>query len=290
MPMPTNVPIIDTMIGIPRPDKKRNYDFMKALFMDRESKEQFDFPVEYMFKDVPKTAKQSDYVKYTLDKMDTFNIERGMIAVTADDETTQRALKDHPDRFFGCVGADPNEGMEAVYKIVSAYEQFGIKAVTIFPCGTVPQVPINDKKFYPIYAKCVELDIPIFCCAGVPGPRIPMAPQKVELVDEVMWFFPELKFVFRHGTEPWDALAVKLMLKWPGLYYSTSAFAPKHYPKSIIDYANSRGADKVIYAGYFPMGLTLERIMGDMPKVPFKDEVWPKFLRENAMKVLKLDA
>ncbi len=35
---------------------------------------------------------------------------------------------------------------------------------------------------------------------------------------------------------------VKLMLKWPNLYYSTSAFAPKHYPKAIIDYANSRGA------------------------------------------------
>ena len=88
--------------------------------------------------------------------------------------------------------------------------------------------------------------------------------------------------------EPWTALAVKLMLKWPGLHYSTSAFAPKHYPKDIIDYANTRGADKIIYAGYFPMGLSLERIMTDMQNVPFKDEVWPKFLRENAKRVLKL--
>ena len=60
----------------------------------------------------------------------------------------------------------------------------------------------------------------------------------------------------------------------------TSAFAPKHYPKAIIDYANTRGADKIIYAGYFPMGLSLERIMTDMPNVGFKDEVWPKFLRD----------
>ena len=74
------------------------------------------------------------------------------------------------------------------------------------------------------------------------------------------WFFPELKFVTRHGCEPWTDLAVKLMLKWPNLYYSTSAFAPKHYPKDIIDFANTRGADKVMYAGYFPMGLSLERI------------------------------
>ena len=71
------------------------------------------------------------------------------------------------------------------------------------------------------------------------------------------------------------------MLKWPGLHYSTSAFAPKHYPKDIIDYANTRGSDKIIYAGYFPMGMHIDRIMTDMPSVPFKDEVWPKFLHES---------
>jgi predicted TIM-barrel fold metal-dependent hydrolase len=115
-----------------------------------------------------------------------------------------------------------------------------------------------------------------------------MACQKVELIDEVMYDFPELTFVTRHGCEPWEDLAVKLMLKWPNLYYSTSAFAPKHYPKAIIDYANSRGADKIIYAGYFPMALSLERIMTELRNVGFKDEVWPKFLRGNAARVLKL--
>ena len=69
---------------------------------------------------------------------------------------------------------------------------------------------------------------------------------------------------------------------------SSGAFAPKHYPEAIIDYANSRGADKILYAGYFPAGLTYDRIWGDMPDVPFKDEVWPKFLRENALRVLQL--
>ena len=117
-----------------------------------------------------------------------------------------------------------------------------------------------------------------------------MACQKVELIDEVMYDFPELTFVMRHGAEPWTDLAVKLMLKWPGLHYSTSAFAPKHYPPSIVKYANTRGADKIIYAGYFPAGLTYDRIWGDMPNVAFNDDVWPKFLRENAARVLKLDA
>ena len=180
--------------------------------------------------------------------------------------------------------------MKGVRDLVKAYETIGIKAATAFPAGMTPQVPINDKRFYPIYAKCIELDIPICITTGVPGPRVPMGCQKTELLDEVCWFFPELKVVMRHGAEPWDALAVKLMLKWPNLHYSTSAFAPRYYPQTIIDYANTRGADKVMYAGYFPMGLSLERIFSELPNVPFKDDVWPKFLRENAVRVFGLDA
>ena len=218
--------------------------------------------------------------------MDRFGIEKGLIGCEGD--VSQRALKDHPDRFIASASVDPNDGVEGLRKMTRLYEEFGVRAFGAFPAGCNPQVPINDKKFYPVYAKCVELDVPIFVCAGVPGPRFPMACQHVELIDEVMYDFPDLVFVTRHGCEPWEKLAMKLMLKWPNLYYSTSAFAPKHYPEEIVNYANTRGADKIIYAGYFPMGLSLERIMTDMPNVPFKDKVWPKFLRENAAKVLKL--
>jgi predicted TIM-barrel fold metal-dependent hydrolase len=286
MAMPKNIPIIDCMIGFPARDFAR-YDFIRKQLRDKQSKEEFDFPVEYMFKHVPKELYGAENpIAITLHEMDRFGVERGMIGLGGD--VSERALKDHPDRFFASLDVDPNEGMEAVRKIVRNYEQHGIRAVTAFPAGCFPQVPIDDKKFYPIYSKCCELGLPIFVCAGVPGPRLPMACQHVERIDTVMYDFPDLVFVTRHGCEPWEQLAMKLMLKWPNLYYSTSAFAPKHYPKAIIDYANTRGADKIIYAGYFPMGLALERIMTDMPSVPFRDNVWPKFLRENALKVLKL--
>ena len=56
----------------------------------------------------------------------------------------------------------------------------------------------------------------------------------------------------RHGCEPWADLAVKLMLKWPNLYYSTTAFAPKYYPEDIVNYANTRGADKIIWSRLLP--------------------------------------
>ena len=292
--MPTDIGVIDLMIGFPQADRRHNYDFMRANLRDRESLEEFEFPAQYMFKDVPKVEVKSDRVHALLELMDKFGIERAMIGVASrGDESrsddSRRALREHPDRFFGCIDVDPNRGMDAVRDMVHAVEELGVKAASAFPCGLNPQVPINDKKFFPIYAKCVELDIPINVTAGVPGPRVPFAPQYVGLIDEVCWFFPELKFVTRHGCEPWADLAVKLLLKWPNLYYSTSAFAPKFYPKDIINYANTRGADKVMYAGYFPYGLSLERIFTELPNVPLRDEVWPKFLRENALKVLKLD-
>jgi hypothetical protein len=286
--MPKNVGVIDLMLNIPGEDNKGWYEFMKPLFLDEESRKLFEMPAQYMFKDIPKTGKQDDYAAYTVAEMDKHGIERAMLGIDDGNEVTKSALARYPSRFFCSYHANPNSGMDEVRKIERMKREFGIKAVTAFPCGLCPQVPINDKKWYPIYAKCVELDLPFACCVGVPGPRLPMDPQKVELIDEVCWFFPELKFVMRHGAEPWTDLAVKLMLKYPNLSYMTSAFAPKHYPKAIVDYANTRGADKILYAGYFPMGLSLERIFREMPAVPFKDDVWPKFLRENAVRIFRL--
>ncbi|MDT5050147.1 MAG: uncharacterized protein QOJ56_3006 [Mycobacterium sp.] len=281
------LPVIDTMIGFPH-EGSAQYDFIRKQTKDRESKESFEFPVEYMFKDVPKGLPTDDPVSLVLQQMDRFGIEKAMIGVSED--SAELALKTFPDRFVpsGAI-ADPNDVMGSVNAIRRDYERYGIRATSVFPAGTFPQVPIDDPKMYPIYATCVELGIPIFVCAGIPGPRVPFAPQEVSRIDVVMFDFPDLVFITRHGCEPWEDLAVKLMLKWPNLYYSTSAFAPKYYPKAIIDYANSRGADKVLYAGYFPMGLSLERIFSELPKVPLRDEVWPKFLYGNAARILGLE-
>ncbi len=288
MPLPADIGIIDTMLGIPSAERDHWYDFMKPLLLDAESREQFSMPAQYMF-NVPELEDVEDGLAYTLAAMDRFGIERAMLGISGDPSRVhEQALQSHPDRFFACYAANPNLGMEEVRRIRALKEEFDIKAVTGFPSGLVPQVPINDKRWYPVYAACVDLDLPICLCVGVPGPRLPMEPQKVEHLDEVCWFFPELKVVMRHGAEPWTELACKLMLKYPNLYYSTSAFAPKYYPKAILDYANTRGADKIIYAGYYPMGLSLERIFHDLPDVPLRDDVWPKFLRENAVRVFKL--
>ena len=288
MGYPKDIRIIDCMLGIPEAeDKSEWYEAFKPLLKDEQSREAFKMPAQYMFKDIPDTDNADDFVKWTVEQMDRFNIEYALVGWN-DNETSRRAKAQYPDRFFFDLPCNPNDGMDEVRRIKRIHEEVGLSAISVFPAGTNPQVAINHKYLFPIYACAVELDLPILLNVGIPGPRIPMETQKVEHLDEVCWFFPDLKIVMRHGAEPWEALAVKLKLKWPKTYYSTSAFAPKHYPKAIIDYANSRGSDKIIYAGYFPMGLSLDRIFSDMENVPLKDEVWPKFLRENAIKVFGL--
>ena len=283
-----NIHTVDLMLGIPEQEDRSDwYKFMEPLLRDEESKSMFKMPAQYMFKDIPETGSHDDFIQYTIEQMDRFHINQAMIGFHESSEVKIEAAKNHTDRFFFDLPVNPNIENEA-QNIKRHYETYGIKAVSAFPSGMYPQIAINDPKWYPIYEMCVELDIPFFCCVGVPGPRIPMAPQKVELIDEVCWYFPELKFVMRHGAEPWTALACKLMLKYPNLYYSTSAFSPKHYPQDIINFANTRGINKIMYAGYFPMGLSLDKIFSEMDSVPFKDEVWPKFLGENARKLLKL--
>src|SRR4051794_21603163 len=287
--MPTDIGAVDLMIGFPSADSTRTYAFLQAQLRD-EASAKMSFPAEYLVKDGTTRLddEAADPVAATLFEMDRHGVDIGLIGLGPD--VAKRALEQYPARFRASLEVDPNDITGTVRRIRTAHEKHRIKAVTTFPAGCNPQVPVSDRRYYPIYQTCIDLDLPIVANAGIAGPRVPSACQDVMHFDQVCYDFPELRIVMRHGAEPWEDLAVKLMLKWPGLYYMTSAFAPKYYPKAVINYANTRGADKVMYAGYYPMGLSLERIFDELPNVPLRDHVWPKFLRQNAMQVFKLDS
>jgi predicted TIM-barrel fold metal-dependent hydrolase len=286
--------VVDTAVGFPqsRDDMYAFYEFIRRGSHDSATKSgqggELEFPAGYMFKNVPKweSDEMGDPVEMLFLEHQRHGITQAIVNVEG--EVGQRAVRDLPDHFFASIGIDPNLGMDAVRKIDKFANEFDLKCVGAFPAGLNPPVALNDKMFYPVYAKCIEVDVAFASTVGVPGPRLQFAPQEVAYLDEIAWFFPELRFVMRHGAEPWTALAAKLMLKWPNLYYSTTAFAPRYYPKDIVEYANTRGADKVMWSGYFPAGLTYDRIFDELPDVSFRDHVWPKFLHENAQRVFKL--
>jgi hypothetical protein len=288
--------IIDLMISFPSARPEAKYHFMAPLLKDEDSRSR-SMPAGFLFTDVPEGgpgvagaeegADKFDPVEALLAEMDRYGIAVGLIGIGP--KSALRALAEHPDRFVPSLEVDPNDIGGAVRAIRTAHDEHGIRAVSTFPAGCNPQVPISDRRYYPVYQTCVDLLIPIIVNAGIPGPRVPSACQDVMHFDQVCYDFPELVVVMRHGAEPWEELAVKLMLKWPGLYYMTSAFAPKYYPKAVIDYANTRGSNKVMYAGYYPMGLSLERIFRELEDLPLREHVWPLFLRDNAARVFKIE-
>jgi predicted TIM-barrel fold metal-dependent hydrolase len=280
--------VVDTVLLFPQPASTPKYGFVQAS-LGQNSGDPSASPVKYMFRDSPVLPEGEETISYTVGLMDRWGISHALVDLGFD-PCAGEALRRYPDRFVGVASCDPHTGMDGIRALERTASEFNICGVTLGagPAFLNPPVAINDARMYPIYAKCVELDLAVFITVGVPGPRVPMAPQRVDLLDEVCWFFPELRIVMRHGGEPWEDLAVKLMLKYPNLYYSTSGFAPRHYPRAIVDYANTRGADKIIYAGYYAIGLTWDRIFTELEDLELKDHVWPKFLRENAVRALKL--
>ncbi len=281
--------IVDLMVGLPpAPGDMSWRDALRPLLKDEQSLGGFAHPASYMFKNLPSERFADDPPRAVLEAMDAYGVATALITVHPDNPVSVRAVTEHPDRFIGAVEVDPNAGVAGVRALRHAVETLGVRAAAALPAGTFPQRPLDDAAWFPLYTACIDLGVPFLPCVGIPGPRIPFAPQHVMLLDRVCYEFPELTIITRHGCEPWEELAVKLMLKWPNLHYSTSAFAPKYYPQAIVDYANTRGADKVLFAGYFPMGLSYETIFEQLPNVGFRPEVWPKFLRGNAARIFGL--
>ncbi len=251
--------------------------------------------VNYLFTDITERYKGIT-VDECVEMMDANGVEKSILALgynrrfEVDKEADQwclDAVNKYPDRFVLTVKIDPRKGMQAVREIESYVKNHNAKGIRL--TGFDTQKPYNDRIFYPIYSKCIELDIPVSCNVGIPAPLVPAASQDPMALDDVCWFFPELKVVMAHGGEPWTALCVKLMLKWPNLTYMTSAFAPKYYPQDIVNYMNTRGADKIMYATGYPL-IDISRAMKEIKGLPLKEHVWPKFLRENAIRVFKLQS
>ena len=122
MAMPTDVPLIDLMMGLPEGHKKSWYEFLRKGFMDEESKD-MEFPAQYMFKNVPEDIPEAaDPVAVVLEEMDHFGIEKAMLGIggRADVERSNahRALEQHPDRFFCSYEVDPNRGNKLLIQVV----------------------------------------------------------------------------------------------------------------------------------------------------------------------------
>ena len=247
-----------------------------------------DNDVSYLFPGLRARMERGTSLEQLVDEMDEAGVDKGVLCSgysgDGDREWVLAASDKYPERFGLSHVVDPREGMRAV-RLVEELVQFdGYRLIRML--GLQTRLYYNDPSYYPVYAKCVELAVPVGLNVGFPGPQVPSKYQDPMAVDDVAAFFPELTIALQHGGEPWVDTCVKLMVKWPNVHYMTSAIAPKHIPGAIIDYANTRGADRVMFASDYPL-LTHERCMNEVRALPFRDiERFTKFVAGNAQRVL----
>jgi hypothetical protein len=240
--------------------------------------------VAYLFPDLRERMDRGTTLDQLVGEMDEAGVARGVLCSgysgEGDRDWVVAARDKFPDRFALSHLIDPRQGMTAVRLVEELVTADGYALVRMM--GLHTWLRYNDPAYYPVYAKCAELGVPVGLNVGFPGPRVPSKYQDPMPVDDVCAFFPELTIVLQHGGEPWVDVCVKLMLKWPNVHYMSSAIAPRYIPGAIIDYANTRGADRVMFASDYPL-LTHERCMREARALPFKDAArFIRFVATNA--------
>lgn len=205
-------------------------------------------------------------------------------------EVVADAVRKYPDRFSGMIGIDPFTGMDGVRELERAVRELGFIGAHLYPHWF--ELAPDEAKYYPFYAQCVELDIPIQMQVGQSmiyskDYRCRSVGQPIKL-DAVACDFPELKLVGIHVGIPWTDEMIAMAWKHENVYIGSDAHSPKYWPESFVHYINSYGQDKVIFGTDFPV-LDFKRTMDEILDLGFKPEVLPKLLRENARRLYGLD-
>jgi predicted TIM-barrel fold metal-dependent hydrolase len=217
--------------------------------------------------------------------MDAAAIERAVITIDAHAPEHYRDIfRTYPERFIASVVIDPLQGMDAVRLLERVVRDHGVRLVRLVPF--LFNRPPNDKVCYPIYAKCIELGIPVSVTTGIPGPPMPAEPQRPLYLDEVCLFYPDLVLIMAHGADPWWGEAIRLLLKYPNLYMMTSAYAPKYLPSELLHFMRTRGKTKVMFATDYPF-LPFDRCVREARGLPLPEDVRRNYLRDNALRVFR---
>lgn len=232
---------------------------------------------EQIFRDIP--------AEEMVELMDATGVDKAILATRAEapDKELLTYAERYPDRFVLSASIDPRNGMRALGALEALHKNHPVVLARAFPfmTGLAP----NDRVYYPLYTRCVDLGLPISINTGIPGPPAPAAVQHPIHLDDVCLYFPELVLIMAHGADPWWNVAIRLMLKYRNLYLMTSAYAPKYFPAELLTYMNTRGRHKIMFASDHPV-LAMDRCVREACDLDLRDGVLDAFLYGNADRVL----
>ena len=280
--------IIDIVVNLFTPQEVEK----KQTGLDEDFKEQVR---------MPKEMRGGVTIDQYLDKMDLAGIERSLlIAVRAGDIRVPESFEipysrvyeicqEHPARFSGLAGIDPFRGMAGLKDLEEAVNDMGFVGAHLYPHWC--ELPPDHAKYYPYYAKCCELDIPIMMQVGhnliySRNRRLPSVGKPIYL-DQVAIDFPELKLIGIHIGIPWTEEMISMCWKHENVFTAGDAYAPKYWPEAFVHYANSYGRNKVMFGTDWPV-IDPIRAVKEVEDLGFREEAKKLIMRDNALKVFNL--
>ena len=192
---------------------------------------------------------------------------------------------------FGSV--DPLQGQKSVERAKMLVEEHGVKGFKFHP--SLQGFDPSDERFYPIYEAIQALGVPALfhtgqngMGAGLPGGYgIKLAYSNPLLLDAVAADFPGLQIIMAHPSVPWQDEANSIATHKANVFIDLSGWSPKYFPESLVKASNSYLQDKVLFGTDFPL-ITPQKWLAAFADLPLKDEVRPKILKDNAVRLLGL--
>jgi predicted TIM-barrel fold metal-dependent hydrolase len=212
-----------------------------------------------------------------------------------EDDETAAYLSQLPDRLYGMTIFNPFEGAKAVKGLEHAIREKKFKAVYASPYRW--GIKANDPRFYPCYAKAMELDIPVFIYTAMNYRKdYPMDVGRPLYLDRVAIDFPELRIVASCGGWPWVPELVGVARRHQNVYIDTSSHRPKYLAvpgsgfEMLMQFGNTLLQNQIVFAsGSGDLGLPIGQIVKEMQALPLKDAVKEKWLYKNALQLFRMN-
>jgi hypothetical protein len=207
-------------------------------------------------------------------------------------EDVVNAARRHPDVLIPFASVDPNRP-DAAVRARELIEEQGVRGFKFHP--TLQGFSPNDHLAYAMYEVLTELRVPALFHSGqtgigagtAGGGGLRLQHSNPMLIDDVAADFADLTIVIAHPSFPWQDEALAVATHKANVYIDLSGWPPKYFPPQLVQYANTLLQDKVMFGSDFPV-LLPDRWLADFANLPIKDEVRPKILKENAIRLLGL--
>jgi len=209
-------------------------------------------------------------------------------------EEIAEAARANPDVLIPFASVDPArpDALERVRRLIAEH---GVKGFKFHP--NVQAFFPNDASVYPLYEAIAEAGLPALfhtghsgIGTGLPGGGgLKLKYSNPMCLDDVAADIPELQIVLAHPSFPWQDEAISICLHKANVWIDLSGWSPKYFPPQLVQYANTQLREKVLFGSDFPL-ITPDRWLADFEQAPFRDEVRPLILKENAVRLLGLGA